>query len=1039
MHRRALLTSVSALAAARALAQPVSGPVGYRQLPPGPTNAANAGGGGGPPSTAPSLDLGFLTPGALDPRIVFTRASTGTYFDSGGVMRTAGLNIALQSANASAWTPAGATVVGASTVAPDGTLTGALLREDTTNAPHLAFASATIVSATQYTCSFYIKAGTRAFAGISGGGMIGAGLIGSFNLATGTDVSTGVNANFFHGIVPAGNGWFRCWITWTTTNGQPFSVELNSAAAVRSYTGDGVSGAYVWGAQVELGPVATQYAPTTTVANSSPRWDYDPVSLQLRGLLLEDQRTNGVRNSTMQGAVPGTPGTLPTNWAVNPNTSALSSQVVATGTDNGIPYLDLRIFGTASAASTYVIYYELVTGIPAVTGQAWTFNYYWKLAAGTLNGLTAPTMNLREQTSGGALVADHWLAIAAPTNTSLVTQRMTQSLTLNGGATVANIRPMLAFTVTNAAVVDATLRLAAPQAEQGGFATSFIPTTSAAVSRSIDSCSIPPANMTPWFTTTGSWAVEFITINPAPSNNRIIGAPTTVTGGITPMTISTSPYPIGSYDGSNFLASLTFVTTNVVQKGAQASAGPGGVLKLCLNAGAVRASTHTTGFGSLVTSGLRFMTTSTGVVTENGYGYIRRVQYYPRVLADAEMQSLTTITDPSLFLNFMNPNTLDPRITFTRASTATYTDVNGVLQTANNDTPRWDYDPVTHVLRGLLLEEARTNNLLWSSDFTNAAWQKQSAGGPVLPVSTANQTTAPDGTLTASSIVFPAVSAVNTVSQMVQAQTGTAAVYTYSVYLKGAVGGEQIYIFYRIGAGGYSSRLPCTLTTQWQRFVVTTTTLTAAPWNYYIGTDLRDPTQSATPAQTIYAWGAQVELGAFPTSFILTTGSTVTRGADVCQITSGNMGWYSAAASSLFGEFYIPGALPSPTPNVRELCGLSDGTTANRLVLRALGALSSNGVFYSSVTGTNNVSAALPSLTADAVSKQAAAWNGTTGHGTTNGGAIVSVNSALPGGINLFMIGNNSPGANATISGYVRVVQYWPRVLPDAGLQQATT
>jgi hypothetical protein len=118
---------------------------------------------------------------------------------------------------------------------------------------------------------------------------------------------------------------------------------------------------------------------------------------------------------------------------------------------------------------------------------------------------------------------------------------------------------------------------------------------------------------------------------------------------------------------------------------------------------------------------------------------------------------------------------------------------------------------------------------------------------------------------------------------------------------------------------------------------------------------------------------------------------------------------------------------------------LSDGTTANRLVLRALGALSSNGVFYSSVTGTNNVSAALPALTADAISKQAAAWNGTTGHGTANGGAIVSVNSALPGGINLFMIGNNSPGANATISGYVRAVRYWPRVLSDAEMQQVTT
>jgi hypothetical protein len=67
---------------------------------------------------------------------------------------------------------------------------------------------------------------------------------------------------------------------------------------------------------------------------------------------------------------------------------------------------------------------------------------------------------------------------------------------------------------------------------------------------------------------------------------------------------------------------------------------------------------------------------------------------------------------PSLSLDFMTPGLLDPRITFTRASTATYTDQNGTIQTAATNAPRWDYDPVTHALRGLLIEEARTNLLL---------------------------------------------------------------------------------------------------------------------------------------------------------------------------------------------------------------------------------------------------------------------------------------------------------------------------------------
>ena len=69
----------------------------------------------------------------------------------------------------------------------------------------------------------------------------------------------------------------------------------------------------------------------------------------------------------------------------------------------------------------------------------------------------------------------------------------------------------------------------------------------------------------------------------------------------------------------------------------------------------------------------------------------------------------------TLNLNFMTPGTLDPRIVFTRASTATYFDATGTMQTANNDTPRWDYDPVTLALKGLLLEVSRTNLLLNSA------------------------------------------------------------------------------------------------------------------------------------------------------------------------------------------------------------------------------------------------------------------------------------------------------------------------------------
>ena len=72
----------------------------------------------------------------------------------------------------------------------------------------------------------------------------------------------------------------------------------------------------------------------------------------------------------------------------------------------------------------------------------------------------------------------------------------------------------------------------------------------------------------------------------------------------------------------------------------------------------------------------------------------------------------------ALDLSFMTPGTLDPRIVFARASTATYFDATGTMQTAASGAPRWDYDPITHVLNGLLVEQAATNLLLNSANLS---------------------------------------------------------------------------------------------------------------------------------------------------------------------------------------------------------------------------------------------------------------------------------------------------------------------------------
>ena len=102
---------------------------------------------------------------------------------------------------------------------------------------------------------------------------------------------------------------------------------------------------------------------------------------------------------------------------------------------------------------------------------------------------------------------------------------------------------------------------------------------------------------------------------------------------------------------------------------------------------------------------------------------------------------------PTLDLAFAATKALDPRITFTRASTGTYVGSNGTLRTAGINEARFDHSPLTLESLGLLVEEARTNLLLRSEEFDNASWTKTRSSV------TANAITAPDRTLTGDKLI----------------------------------------------------------------------------------------------------------------------------------------------------------------------------------------------------------------------------------------------------------------------------------------------
>ena len=138
---------------------------------------------------------------------------------------------------------------------------------------------------------------------------------------------------------------------------------------------------------------------------------------------------------------------------------------------------------------------------------------------------------------------------------------------------------------------------------------------------------------------------------------------------------------------------------------------------------------------------------------------------------------------PSLQLNFAGgANSIDPRITFTRNSVASYVNKNGKISYASANQPRLDYDPVTGQPLGLTIEGGEINYIQSACDFTanNGYWQLPQAGSNlILP----DRIHAPDGTLSADLLLDSTTSSRHTIGSL-----GTSVVttldYTASVFVK---------------------------------------------------------------------------------------------------------------------------------------------------------------------------------------------------------------------------------------------------------------
>lgn len=267
-------------------------------------------------------------------------------------------------------------------------------------------------------------------------------------------------------------------------------------------------------------------------------------------------------------------------------------------------------------------------------------------------------------------------------------------------------------------------------------------------------------------------------------------------------------------------------------------------------------------------------------------------------------------------------------IGFNRTTTGTYIDVNGLVQTAAIDAPRYSYDVNGEL--GLLIEEPRTN-YIWPSIPVTGGSSQWFCNGSITP----NAAVAPDGTTTAShvtlneGITFGA--AAGAIAQADPAggypPNGVGCVWGW---VKGPVG-AQVFVFAMHLGNNTTFRRTHTFSGVWER---TMPLVTGGPIKYigYTTTPnqvLNTDQIYGLPAVTFDVWHFQLEDGNFPTSVIPTTTAAKSRGGDRVRVISGTPLSVMQAAT---GTFYWEG-IQLPDGGVRVPLAvegaLISGNTAN--------------------------------------------------------------------------------------------------------------
>jgi len=349
-----------------------------------------------------------------------------------------------------------------------------------------------------------------------------------------------------------------------------------------------------------------------------------------------------------------------------------------------------------------------------------------------------------------------------------------------------------------------------------------------------------------------------------------------------------------------------------------------------------------------------------------------------------------------------------------------------LLTTANpSHAPRFDHDPVTLACKGLLIEEGKTNLCLRSDDFNVSPWTKNAA----MTV-TANAQVAPDGTTTADTINNSA-SGANFLLQTVSVTAGAS--YVFSFYAKKGSASSLIARIRNETAStiflvlDYSSLVS---TSSWTRISI--------PFTAPAGcTSVALRIRNDDGVGDVHLWGAQLEAGLFPTSYIPTAAATVPRSADVCSITGANFtSFYNQSEWTLYAD--LSGLMSEPLGGQRPFVAISDGTYSNFFsILKASGT----GSFQAEALTSSALQFRLGNAYAPYTRYKIALGAKTDNANASYNGVLKTTDTTvtMPSTMNRLEFRDPTGAAAGHPSCHIAAIRYYKKRLPNAKLQSLTS